>query len=233
MATATEKTAAPDTLSELTNQLVGPAVQAGSVSTEAYLNALDVIADLQRRLTEGTPLELFAGLLTAQTQATRQLLEAYLQVGKQESKRVEDATSRAGRSGAEAAESTRRAVTKTARKLTEAVTGPADPPIAGYDSMTAEQVVAKLPELAQTTLAKVEAYEKSHQSRATVLERIGSLRGDEPAPGYDELTVDDIQKVLADEGDTELAGRVRDYERRHKGRSTVLQAAERQLNKST
>ena len=61
-----------------------------------------------------------------------------------------------------------------------------------------------------------------------MLDRIASLRGDEPWPGYDDMTAQEIVERLRD-GDDELAASVRDYERAHKDRATVLRAAEREL----
>ena len=58
-----------------------------------------------------------------------------------------------------------------------------------------------------------------------MLSRVDSLRDDEPWPGYDELTVDEIRKVLA-RADTKQSRRVREYEGHHKDREGVLQTAE-------
>jgi ferritin-like metal-binding protein YciE len=96
-----------------------------------------------------------------------------------------------------------------------------------YDALTADEVVALLAGLSQIDLAKVDAYERKNQNRRTVTSRIGSLRGDEPWAGYDELTASEVQAVLA-EGDDERAQEVRDYERAHKNRAGVLRAAERE-----
>jgi ferritin-like metal-binding protein YciE len=100
--------------------------------------------------------------------------------------------------------------------------------IPNYDELTAEDIVAKLPQLSQIDLAKVDAYERKNQDRVTVLNKIASLRGDEPWPGYDELTVSDVQAALRD-ADAELAEKVRAYEASHKNRSSVLKATERKL----
>ncbi len=99
--------------------------------------------------------------------------------------------------------------------------------IARYDALTAEEIASKLSGLSQIDLAKIDAYERKHQDRATVLGRISSLRGDEPWAGYDELTAAEVQAVLS-EGDDDRAGRVRAYERGHKNRAGVLNAAERE-----
>jgi ferritin-like metal-binding protein YciE len=102
-----------------------------------------------------------------------------------------------------------------------------DLPIANYDKLSASEVVERLPELSQVDLAKVEAYERRHQRRTTVLARISALKADEPWPGYDELTADQVRARLG-EADEELTKRVRAYERSHKARASVLAATERE-----
>ena len=109
-----------------------------------------------------------------------------------------------------------------------AVASEGDLAIARYDSLTAEEIVGRLSELSQIDLAKVDSYERRHENRTTVIDRISTLRGDEPWPGYDELTVAEVQAVLS-EGDDERAKQVRAYERAHKARAGVLNAAEREL----
>ena len=109
-----------------------------------------------------------------------------------------------------------------------AVATEADLAIARYDQLTADEIVGKLAALSQIDLAKVDAYERKNENRTTVLTRISTLRGDEPWPGFDELTADEVQAVLA-EGDGDRAEQVRAYERSHKNRAGVLKAAEREL----
>jgi ferritin-like metal-binding protein YciE len=103
-----------------------------------------------------------------------------------------------------------------------------DLPIARYDELTADEIAGRLAELSQIDLAKVEAYERKREGRTTILSRIDSLRGEEPWPGYDELTVEAIRTALTD-ADDELTKRVRAYERTHKNRAGVLSATEREL----
>ena len=103
--------------------------------------------------------------------------------------------------------------------------------IAGYDKLKADEVVAKLSELSQIDLAKVDSYERKNDDRTTVLERIASLRGEEPWPGYDELSVEEIESALGAAGE-DTAGKVRSYERAHKDRAGVGKAAERETAKS-
>jgi len=108
-----------------------------------------------------------------------------------------------------------------------AVASESDLAIAKYDSLTAEEIVAKLSDLSQIDLAKVDSYERKNDNRTTVLSRITSLRGSEPWPGYDELTASEVQSVLG-EGDEQRVKDVASYERTHKNRAGVLKAAERE-----
>jgi ferritin-like metal-binding protein YciE len=103
-----------------------------------------------------------------------------------------------------------------------------DLPLADYDDLTAEDIVAKLPELSQIDLAKIDAYERRDANRTTVLGKIDTLRGEEPWPGYDEQTVAEIQEALR-AADDKLVEKVRTYERAHKNRAGVLKATERKL----
>ncbi len=110
-----------------------------------------------------------------------------------------------------------------------AVASEQDLTIARYDSLTAADVLTRLNGLSQIDLAKVDAYERKHQNRSTVLERTSALRGEEPWPGYDELNASEVNAVLG-EGDEERAKRVRAYERSHKNRATVIHTTERETS---
>jgi hypothetical protein len=152
-----------------------------------------------------------------------------------------DAVREAGKATASAARKTSAATKRSARRARKvpgvaqaegqikgAVAGEADLAIARYDALTAEEITSKLPTLSQIDLAKIDSYERKHQNRATVLSRVTTLRGDEPWPGYDELTASEVQSVLS-EGDHDRIERVRAYERSHKDRAGVLKAAQREL----
>ena len=67
-----------------------------------------------------------------------------------------------------------------------------------YDHLTAEEIVGRLPGLSQPELAAVDAYERRHEKRTTILERVSALRADEPWPGYDELNATQVRAALAD-----------------------------------
>jgi ferritin-like metal-binding protein YciE len=135
-----------------------------------------------------------------------------------------------------AAETTKKVARKARRvpgvaqaegEIKGAVASEDDLAIPDYDNLTADEVTSRLPGLSQIDLAKVDAYERREQNRQTVLNRINTLRGDEPWPGYDEQNASEVQAALSD-GDDELASKVRTYERAHKNRAGVVKAAERQ-----
>jgi ferritin-like metal-binding protein YciE len=109
-----------------------------------------------------------------------------------------------------------------------AVASEEDLAIARYDTLTADEITAKLPDLSQIDLAKIDAYERKNQNRTAILSRVTSLRGAEPWAGYDELTAAEVIAVLS-EGDDDRINAVRSYERARKNRAGVLKAAEREL----
>jgi ferritin-like metal-binding protein YciE len=151
-----------------------------------------------------------------------------------------DSARDAGRATKRAARSTTAATKRTARQARKvpgvaqaegqvkgALASEGDLAIPRYDKLTADEITAKLTDLSQIDLAKIDSYERKNQNRTTVLSRITTLRGNEPWTGYDELTADEVQTALA-EGDADRAAKVRTYERSHKSRAGVLKAAERE-----
>ena len=111
-----------------------------------------------------------------------------------------------------------------------AVADEGDLPIANYDDKNASRHrQARLGELSQIDLAKVDAYERKHAGRKGVLEKVNSLRGEEPWPGYDELNVGEVQEAIS-AADEKRVSQIRDYESKHKKRKQVLEAVERELS---
>ena len=144
-------------------------------------------------------------------------------------RRTREQAKEAGSAARRTARQARRApgVTRAEGEIKGAVASEGDLPIPDYDRVTADEVVSRLSDLSQVDIGKVDAYERRHQNRSTVLDRIEALRGDEPWPGYDDKSVAEVTARLAD-ADDDLRRRVLDYERRHKGRAGVIRAAERQ-----
>ena len=145
--------------------------------------------------------------------------------------KARSAASRKGRvAGSKARAGARRVpgATKAEGTAKGAVATAGDLPIARYDELTAEQVDARLPKLSQVELAKVAAYERLHEDRKTVTERVARLQGDEPWAGYDEQTAAKITAALTTVTDAQ-ARAARDYERDHKARAGVTKAIEKRL----
>lgn len=94
-------------------------------------------------------------------------------------------------------------------------------PFAGYDRLDDRQVVHGLSDHSQIELEAVESYERSHQNREPVLDKLRWMRGREPLPGYDALDVEEIGAALA-EADLATIKKVRAYERKFANRPAVL-----------
>jgi ferritin-like metal-binding protein YciE len=142
---------------------------------------------------------------------------------------TKDAASKTAAASKRAARQTRKVpgVAQVEGQAKGALASESDLAIARYGTLTAEEITARLSDLSQIDLAKIDAYERRHDNRTTVLSRITSLRGDEPWAGYDELTVAEVQSALAEADDDRVKQAVA-YERSHKNRAGVLNAAERE-----
>jgi hypothetical protein len=104
-----------------------------------------------------------------------------------------------------------------------------DMPIKDYDKQTAADITAKLKGLSQRELRMIDAYERKHQNRTTIIDKVGKLTGDEPWSGYDEQSADAITTALR-QTDQDTAQSVRAYERERKARVGVLQAADQRIS---
>jgi hypothetical protein len=130
-------------------------------------------------------------------------------------------------------------ISNTARKIpgvaavegavTGALATEQDLPIKDYDKQTAEDIAAKLKGFSQRELRMIGAYEAKRQNRATITDRIAKLTGDEPWSGYDEQSVAEITTALANSA-VDVARAVRSYERDHKDRAGVTDAAQKRID---
>jgi hypothetical protein len=101
-------------------------------------------------------------------------------------------------------------------------------PISGYDGLKDKQIADQLSQLSQEELATVETYERAHEGRPVVLDKLRYMRGSEPLPGYDALTSEQIAEALAG-ADAGTVKAVRDYERKFQHRQSVLDETARVL----
>jgi hypothetical protein len=97
----------------------------------------------------------------------------------------------------------------------------AGPPFAGYDGLDGSEVMEGLSDHSQIELEAVEGYERSHKDREPVLGKLRYMRGPEPLPGYDGLSVEEIVAAL-EEADLATIKKVRVYERKFANRPGVL-----------
>jgi hypothetical protein len=94
-------------------------------------------------------------------------------------------------------------------------------PFAGYDKLKAKEVVASLSSHSQVELAKIDSYEHSHQERRVVFDKLRWMRQDEPLPGYDALSLEEVAAALY-KADVSTIKRIRGYERKFRARRGVL-----------
>ena len=95
-----------------------------------------------------------------------------------------------------------------------------DLPVARYDKLNEKEIASMLTDLSQVELAAVEEYERAHDDRAIVLDRLRYVRTTEPFPGYDTLTVEQVLEEI-EGADGEKLRAVRDYERKFQDRQAI------------
>ena len=98
-------------------------------------------------------------------------------------------------------------------------------PFPGYDRMDEKELIAGLHRHSQAELDEIDAYERAHQSRIRVLNKLHYLHQREPLPGYDGLSAAEVIEAL-EEADLATLKRIRGYERRFADRPDVLDAVE-------
>jgi Asp-tRNA(Asn)/Glu-tRNA(Gln) amidotransferase C subunit len=99
-------------------------------------------------------------------------------------------------------------------------------PLAGYDSLKTKEVIASLSSRSQVELTEIERYERTHENRLSVFDKLRWLRQDEPLSGYDALSSDEVLAAL-EAADVGTIKRVRGYERKFRARREVLDEVDR------
>jgi hypothetical protein len=94
-------------------------------------------------------------------------------------------------------------------------------PIQGYDKLELRGLFAQLRGRSQSELTQIDVYERSHQGRRAVLDKLRYLRENEPIQGYDGLDSEQVLAALADADVSTLAA-VRRYETKLRARVPVL-----------
>lgn len=209
----------------LNDRIVRSARRGGESSLAAYENLLRTMADAQEAAGERSA-DWISAVTKAQADFVREVAEASPTAARKLGTRIGEAAGVTARQARKVP-----GVAQAEGQVKGAVAEEADLPIADYDDQNAATIVGRLGELSQIDLARVDAYERRNANRKGVLDRVRALRGDEPWPGYDELNVDEVQQALS-AADDERTQKVRDYERKHKGRQGVLDSTQRELARS-
>jgi hypothetical protein len=167
--TASAVEAAAARARELNERILATAKAGGEVSLHTYERLLRSVAEYQESAGARSG-EWFEAFGAAQARFTRELAvtlpSAARAIGRQATEMVGAAAGQARRvPGMAEAEGEARGVGATE----------ADLPIARYDELNADEVIARLAGLSKTDLAKVDAYERKHANRKTVRDRISSL----------------------------------------------------------
>ncbi|MFJ4519298.1 hypothetical protein [Streptomyces sp. NPDC088816] len=110
-------------------------------------------------------------------------------------------------------------------ELQGAVIREEDLPLPHYSRLGIPEVQQRLRSLSQAELTVLDGYERVHAGRHRVLNAIAHLREAEPWAGYDVMDPERIKIHLHDVSDG-LIRQVLEYERRHRQRNTVINAAE-------
>jgi len=104
--------------------------------------------------------------------------------------------------------------------------GNSDEPFPGYDHIDEMELIDQLHLHSQAELEAVESYERSHESRTRVLNKLHYLRQRQPLPGYDDLSFEEIVAAL-EAADLATIKNIRAYERKFHNRPNVQEAVEK------
>ncbi|WP_431962467.1 hypothetical protein [Actinacidiphila sp. bgisy160] len=99
-----------------------------------------------------------------------------------------------------------------------------DLPLADYDRLPVAEIIQRLRMFSQADLSVIEDYEREHGDRVGILNAIENLRGNQPWPGYDTMSPDQITARLRG-AEPLVARQAMDYERQHRRRPDVISAA--------
>ncbi|MFB7116015.1 hypothetical protein [Streptomyces sp. NPDC056190] len=122
------------------------------------------------------------------------------------------------------------AATRVAEKVQGAMAREEALPVPGYSRLDVTEIQQRLRGLSQRELTVIEGYERAHAGRRGVLNTVEQLRQAEPWAGYNAMDPERIKMHLHDVSDR-MAREVLEYERRHRQRDTLINAAEAVLQR--
>lgn len=168
-ASAVESTARR--IRDLNERIIDSSRRAGSASLDAYEGLLRNVADFQESA-GARGAEWVSSFGKAQADFVRELAKAYPSAARRITGRIGGATGTAARQARRAP-----GVATAEGEARGTVASAGDLPIARYDSLNAGEITSRLPKLSKVQLGEIDAYERKHQNRKTVRDKIASLRG--------------------------------------------------------
>lgn len=162
--------AAVGRIRELNERIVDGARKGGASSLEAYERLLTNIADIQAAAGDRGG-EWVSSFGRAQAAFTRELAKGSPAAARRIGERIGEAARGGARRGRKVP-----GRVEAEGEARGAVAREQDLPIARYDSLNVGEIVKRLPRLSKVDLGKVDAYERKHDNRKTVLKKIDSLR---------------------------------------------------------
>ena len=104
--------------------------------------------------------------------------------------------------------------------------------IPDYDDLTVTEILDQIKRLPMKQLETIRAYEYHNSNRIRILRQIDTeLDEVRIIPDYDDLPVSAVVERLDDLSRQELAA-IKEYEKRHRNRATIIKTIERRLKKA-
>lgn len=155
---------------DLNEQIIESARRGSDESLEAYERLLQTIAGSQENAAKQTA-EWVTAIGQAQASVTRELAQAFPSAARSLGHAVSEGASAVGQQARRVP-----GVPQVEGEVKGAVSTGEDLPISNYDNLNVSEIVPKLGRLSYEDLARVHAYERRHDNRKTVIEKIDSLR---------------------------------------------------------
>ncbi|MGI8674882.1 MAG: hypothetical protein ACR2KD_06245 [Thermoleophilaceae bacterium] len=153
----------------LNDEILEAARRGGEASLEAYESFLKTVADVQEAAGARSA-EWVTSMARGQAAFTREVAEASPAAARRLGERISGAAGSAARKAREVP-----GVAATEGEVRGVGATEGDLPIARYDSLNATEIVKRLSRLSEPDLSKVDSYERKHQNRKTIHDKIASL----------------------------------------------------------
>jgi hypothetical protein len=161
---------AADRAREFNERIINFAKRAGDASLDNYAQMLERIATAQEAAAQHGG-EWLVALGQAQARFTREFAQGLPAAMRELIERAEDVAGKAHRQARQVP-----GVAEVEGEIAGAVGSERDVPIARYDDLTVAEIEKRLSDLSAADVSKVDAYERKHKNRKTVLDQIEAQR---------------------------------------------------------